>query len=77
MSVYTIVERAQLVTHLKTYSLGELLDFQGISSGIENTNYFVTTTVGEYVLTLFEELKAEELPIFLTLDGVCFSQRCP
>jgi len=67
MSVYTVVQHDQLVTHLKQYSIGELLDFQGISSGIENTNYFVTTTNGEYVLTLFEELKAEELPYFLKI----------
>jgi homoserine kinase type II len=67
MSVYTVVERAQLITHLTHYSVGELVDFQGISSGIENTNYFVSTTHGDYVLTLFEELKAEELPYFLTI----------
>jgi len=67
MSVYTVVERAQLITHLTHYSVGELVDFQGISSGIENTNYFVSTTRGDYVLTLFEELKAEELPYFLTI----------
>ena len=67
MSVYTLVERAQLIQHLTHYSVGELVSFQGISSGIENTNYFVTTTAGDYVLTLFEELKAEELPYFLNL----------
>ena len=67
MSVYTVVERAQLVDHLKSYSLGTLVSFQGISSGIENTNYFVSTSNGDYVLTLFEELKAEELPYFLTI----------
>jgi len=67
MSVYTVVERAQLIHHLKSYSLGELVSYQGISSGIENTNYFVSTTEGDYVLTLFEELKAEELPYFLNI----------
>jgi homoserine kinase type II len=67
MSVYTVVERAQLLEHLKNYKLGHLVSFQGISSGIENTNYFVTTSQGDYVLTLFEELKAEELPYFLSI----------
>ena len=62
MSVYTRVEREELEAFLGDYPLGQLVDFEGISAGIENTNYFVTTTHGEYVLTLFEELSAEELP---------------
>ncbi len=67
MSVYTRVEREELETFLTHYDLGELLEQQGISDGIENTNYFVTTTRGRYVLTLFESLSAEELPFFLDL----------
>ncbi|MBV1951590.1 MAG: homoserine kinase [Cycloclasticus sp.] len=77
MSVYTVVEHAQLVHHLKRYQLGELVAYQGISSGIENTNYFVTTTHGEYVLTLFEELKAEELPYFLTVMAFACNSGVP
>lgn len=77
MSVYTVVERAQLVAHLTHYDLGHLVSFQGISSGIENTNYFVTTTRGQYVLTLFEELKAEELPYFLTIMAFVSAKDVP
>lgn len=47
------------------YYLGELVSFQGISGGVENTNYFLTTTTGKYVVTLFEEFDLDEVPYFL------------
>ena len=67
MSVYTTVSEQALSEFLTEYSIGELVSLTGISDGIENTNYFVDTTEGQYVLTLFETLSAEELPFFLDL----------
>ena len=77
MSVYTRVEHDQLESFLEHYTLGTLRSFQGISDGIENTNYFVTTAEGEYVLTLFEVLTAEELPFFLDLMAFLAEQGVP
>lgn len=67
MSVYTTVTPEQLRAWLQPYHLGELLELKGIASGITNTNYFVTTESGRYVLTLFERNSVEELPYFLDL----------
>ena len=67
MSVYTPVSEAELSAWLGNYSVGALAAIEPIKSGIENTNYFVTTSQGRYVLTLFERLPAEELPFYLDL----------
>ena len=67
MSVYTSVSQSELEDFLQNYDLGNLVNYQGITAGIENTNYFVDTTKGQYVLTLFEILKADELPFYLEL----------
>ncbi len=67
MSVYTPVCEAELAEWLAGYSVGNLIACEPIKAGIENTNYFVDTTQGRYVLTLFERLPAEELPFYVNL----------
>jgi homoserine kinase type II len=77
MSVYTEVEREQLITFLEDYSVGKLVSFEGISDGIENTNYFVTTDTGRFVLTLFEQHEFEELGYFLDVMDFFYQKQIP
>jgi homoserine kinase type II len=67
MSVYTSVSEPELQRWLRGYSVGALVSVEPIAAGIENSNYFVTTEQGRYVLTLFERLPATELPFYLEL----------
>jgi homoserine kinase type II len=67
MSVYTTVNQSELEEFLSGFNAGSLVKFEGISAGIENTNYFVDTTDGRFVLTIFESLGFNELPFFLDL----------
>jgi homoserine kinase type II len=65
MSVYTTVTADELDAWLARYAVGSLVEHTPIAAGIENTNYFVTTERGRYVLTLYERLPAEDLPFYL------------
>ena len=67
MSVYTPVSPEELEAWLARYVVGSPTEFSAIAAGIENTNYFVTTAKGRFVLTLYERLPAEELPFYLNL----------
>lgn len=77
MSVFTKVSHTELREFLRAYALGRVVGFQGIGEGVENTNYFVDTTQGRYVLTLFERLNHEDLPFFLGLMDHCARHGVP
>ncbi|EZQ18040.1 serine kinase [Halopseudomonas bauzanensis] len=67
MSVFTPVERPELEDFLQRFELGRLIDYSGIAGGTENSNFFVATERGEYVLTLVERGPIAELPFFIQL----------
>jgi len=67
MAVFTAVTLDDLSQWIKQFPLGKALALQGISSGIENSNFFLTTERGEFVLTIFENLGFEQLPFYVQL----------
>ena len=77
MSVYTEVTYMDLLAFLSDYSVGKLLSYEGISDGIENTNYFVTTEQGKFVLTLFEQHEFDEMGYFLDVMTFFFEHGIP
>jgi homoserine kinase type II len=69
MAVYTEVTSEEAQTIATRLNLGQVTELQGIQGGIENTNYFLTTDQGRWVLTVFERLSAQQLPFYLDLTS--------
>ena len=71
MAVFTAVSLDDLTQWIKQFPLGQALALQGIASGIDNSNFFLTTERGaerkEYVLTVFENLDFDQLPFYVHL----------
>lgn len=68
MAVYTDVSDTDLAAFLGAFDLGRVLAFKGIAEGVENSNFFLTTERGSYILTLYEKrVREEDLPFFLGL----------
>ena len=69
MSVFTRVTESEVSAWLTRFSVGTARALTPISEGIENTNYFLSTTDGEFVLTLYERVPAEDLPFYLNFTA--------
>ena len=68
MAVYTEVADEELSAFIATYDIGTVLSFKGIAEGVENTNYFLHTSAGSYIVTLYEKrVREADLPFFLGL----------
>lgn len=68
MAVYTEVTDEALETFLGLYDIGRMIAFRGIAEGVENSNYGLRTTQGDFILTLYEKrVDPSELPWFLGL----------
>ncbi len=70
MAVYTKVSDREIADFMSGYALGRVIACKGIAEGVENTNYFVATESGAFILTLYEKRVATaDLPFFLALMG--------
>ena len=68
MAVYTKLSENNLIEFFLKYNLGKILNYKGIQEGIENTNYFVETDTGKFILTLYEKrVEEKDLPFFMSL----------
>jgi homoserine kinase type II len=68
MAVYTEVTDEELAAFLERYDIGGMVAYRGIAEGVENSNYALKTTQGDFILTLYEKrVDPAELPWFLGL----------
>jgi len=78
MAVYTKLPEKKLIEFFSKYNLGKLLNFKGIKEGIENTNYYIQTEKGKFILTLYEKrVEEKDLPFFISLMRNLYDKNFP
>jgi len=78
MAVYTKLSKDQLIEFFSKYNLGKLVNYNEIKEGIENTNYFIQTDKGKFILTLYEKrVDEKDLPFFISLMRNLFDKNFP
>ena len=68
MAVYTNLNEGQIIDFLKLYDVGELISFSEITEGIENSNFHLKTSNGDFILTIFEKrVDIKDIPFFIKI----------
>jgi len=71
MAVYTEIDSDTLAEFAAQYPLSQIDEFKGITAGIQNSNFLLTTADAKYILTIYESsangVAAADLPYFLGL----------
>ena len=78
MAIYTKLSENNLKDFFLKYNLGKLINYKGIHEGIENTNYFIQTDKGKFILTVYEKrMEEKDLPFFMGLMRNLFDANFP
>jgi len=78
MAVYTKLSKVDLQEFLSKYNIGKLIDYKGIKEGIENTNYFIQSEKGKFILTVYEKrVQEKDLPFFMGLMRNLYDKNFP
>mgnify|MGYP003705913697 FL=1 len=68
MAVYTKINKGDISFINKKFGIEEIISFQGIKKGIENTNYLLKSKNKKFILTIFEKrVSNKEIPFFMKL----------
>ncbi len=71
MAVYTEIDSNTLAEFAAQYPLSQVDGFKGITEGVQNSNFLLTTADAKYILTIYESsangVSAADLPFFLGL----------
>ena len=68
MAVYTKINKGDISFINKKFNIEEIISFQGIKKGIENTNYLLKSKNKKFILTIFEKrVSNKEIPFFMKL----------